>query len=90
MWEALRRSKLGVRFRRQEPVGPYIADFVCRSRRLILEVDGMTHHYGDATYAQRRDRWLRRDGWVVLHFDSEQVDKHLDDVLTTVRVFLET
>ncbi len=88
MWEKLRRSGLGVRFRRQEPIGPYVADFACHARRLVLEVDGATHHYGDDSYAYERDRWFRERGWEVIHFRDEDVDKHLDDVLATIRVFL--
>ena len=85
LWQALRGNRLGVRFRRQEPVGPYIADFACHPHRLIIEVDGITHGDGDHAYALRRDRWLRERGWVVLHFGDEQVNRNLDEVLTAIR-----
>ena len=76
---------MGVRFRRQEPIGPYIADFACQRQRLIVEVDGITHGFDDQAYALRRDRWFRERGWVVLHFDDDEVNQHLDDVLTAIR-----
>ena len=85
LWQALRGKRLGVRFRRQEPIGPYIADFACLPHRLIVEVDGITHGFGDQAYAIRRDRWLREQGWVVLHFGDEDVSKNLEDVLTSIR-----
>jgi very-short-patch-repair endonuclease len=74
-----------VRFRRQEPIGPFIADFACHPRRLIVEVDGITHGYGDHDYAVRRDQWFRERGWAVLHFGDEQVNTKLDEVLTAIR-----
>ncbi len=88
LWQALRRDGLGVRFRRQEPIGPYIADFACKRHRLIVEVDGITHGFGNHAYALRRDQWLHKQGWLVLHFNDDEVNKHLDDVLTTIRAAL--
>ncbi len=84
LWEALRRTQLGVRFRRQEPLGPYIADFVCYSHRLVVEVDGISHADGDDRYAQRRDRWLRERGWTVVHLSDEYVIRNLEGALTTI------
>ena len=84
LWNALRRSQLGVRFRRQEPIGPYIADFVCHSHRLVVEVDGMTHHFGDEDYALRRDRWLREGGWTVIHFSDDYVYRNLVGALEVI------
>ena len=43
MWEVVRDSRLGVRFRRQQPIGPFIADFYCAEHGLIIEVDGAQH-----------------------------------------------
>ena len=53
LWRALRgRSLGGLKFVRQEPIGPYFADFVCRDKRLVVEIDGATHS---------TDEELRRD-----------------------------
>ena len=89
LWEALRRSRLGVRFRRQEPLGPYIADFLCNSHRLVVEVDGISHGFGDQGYAERRDRWLRERGWAVLHFSDESVYRNLEGIVIAIAATLE-
>jgi len=81
LWWALRRGELGVRFRRQYSVGPYIVDFVCLSERLIVEVDG--EHHSDAEDADR-DRDLRRRGFRVLRFWNGDVFMELDLVLEEI------
>jgi very-short-patch-repair endonuclease len=63
VWNMVRRKGLGWRFRRQEPIGPFIVDFVCVARRLVVEMDGEGHG-GD--YDQRRDAYLERLGFRVL------------------------
>ena len=58
LWYALRdRRLIGYKFRRQMPVGKYIADFVCLNPKVIIEVDGGQHD--DNTYDKRRDTWLK-------------------------------
>ena len=66
LWRHLRGRKLGVRFHRQEPIGPYIVDFLCRERRLIVEADGA--HHEDLESDRRRDSYLRSRGYRVLRF----------------------
>jgi len=72
-WKFLRDRRLeGLKFRRELPLGPYIADFACPSIRLILELDGGVH----ALRAERdaaRDAWLTANGWTVLRFANEAV-----------------
>ena len=58
LWSRLRRSALGHRFRKQHPLGPYIADFVCLERRLIIEADGGQHGDIRADHDAARTRWL--------------------------------
>ena len=61
MWFALRdRRFAGTKFRRQVPIGPYIADFLCAQARLVLEIDGGQHGEMD----QARDEWLAAQGFV--------------------------
>jgi len=68
LWQKLRgRQMLGLRFRRQEPVGPFIADFLCVATRLIIELDG-TSHEGKAEPDVRRQRYFESQGWTVLRF----------------------
>ncbi len=85
LWDALRSRQLdGLKFVRQEPVGPYIADFICRSAKLIIEVDGPTHD-GMEVYDEHRTRWLEREGYIVLRFSNEDVFGELEPVVTTIR-----
>ena len=85
LWMALRNRAVGEhKFRRQCPIGPFIADFVCFDRRLIVEVDGVTHDF-NAEYDERRDRWFRAKGFRVARFPDEDVIKNLDGVVATLR-----
>ncbi|MEQ7156597.1 MAG: hypothetical protein B7Z42_05465 [Brevundimonas sp. 12-68-7] len=72
-WKMLRDRRLeGLKFRRQMPLGPCIADFACPSIRLIVELDGGVHDLrleADAT----RDAWLTKNGWTVLRFRNQAV-----------------
>ena len=63
LWSRLRGCQLGVRFRRQEPVGLFIADFACHNPRMDVEVDGDTHV--DPVRDGSRDRWFVEQGWLV-------------------------
>jgi len=82
----LRRKKLaGYRFRRQAPIGPYIADFFCPKARLIIEVDGTFH--GDADQYGRdeaRSRWLEAHGCRVIRFWNKHVFMHPDRVVDAI------
>ena len=64
----LRRNAFGWRFRRQEPIGPYIVDFVCHSRWLVIEVDGDWHHWRRVD--EERRLYLERLGYRVLRFSN--------------------
>ena len=68
VWNMVRKKRLGWRFRRQEPIGPYIVDFVCFAKRLVVEMDGDGH---GGTYDHRRDAYLRRLGFRVLRFEND-------------------
>jgi very-short-patch-repair endonuclease len=75
MWDLLRDFRpRGARFRRETPVGPYIADFAWLSARIIVEVDGDSHEteFG-RTHDVRRDAFLSRQGFKVLRFDNADV-----------------
>ena len=77
----LRQGSHGVRFRRQHPIGPYIADFACVSLKLVLEVDGATHgSEAEMCYDVQREKHLRRLGWRVLRVTNEDVYRNLDGV----------
>ena len=83
LWTHLRGSRVnGMRFRRQHPIGPFIADFACVKARLVIEVDGDTHAPEEAqAYDARRTRYLMRRGWRELRFSNAAVLRDLDFVL---------
>ena len=75
MWNMLRDLRpYGARFRRETPIGPYIADFAWLSARLIVEVDGDSHETeGGRRHDLARDAFLKNQGFTVLRFDMAQV-----------------
>ncbi len=81
LWWELRRGSLGVRFRRQHPIGRYIVDFVCLECRLIVESDGSQH---GGSYDRRRDSFLRSAGYTVMRVWSWDVIRDLDGVVTEI------
>ena len=84
LWRQLRARQIaGARFRRQAPIGPYIADFACLDARLVIEVDGGQHADG-ASRDLHRDAWLSRQGFRVLRFWNNDVLQNIDGVLQRV------
>jgi len=79
LWRELRGGELGFRFRRQEPIGPYIADFVCKAQRLVVEVDGDSHD--DDAADRGRDGALRALGYRVIRFDNSEIYEHRDEMV---------
>jgi very-short-patch-repair endonuclease len=89
LWLALRDRRLGgFKFVRQKPIQPYIADFVCRECRLVIEVDGGQH--SENLKDIRRDTSLNADGYRVLRFWNTDVLTNLDGVLTVILAELES
>jgi very-short-patch-repair endonuclease len=83
LWFALRDRRLGgFKFVRQEAIGLYIVDFVCRERKLIIEVDGGQH--AENTRDLVRDRTLAADGYHILRFWNLDVLKNREGVLSTI------
>ncbi|MFO1247581.1 MAG: endonuclease domain-containing protein [Alphaproteobacteria bacterium] len=82
LWSALRsRQFAGFKFRRQQPVGPYIADFACFEARLIIELDGDQHGTDQGSaYDRARTRFLERDGFQVLRFPNRDIFLDFDRV----------
>jgi len=83
LWKRLRNRQLGnFKFRKQQPLGPFIADFVCQERKLVIEADGSQHseNISDA----RRDRWLEAQGYIVLRFWNNEINENLDGVLMAI------
>ncbi|MEO6582604.1 MAG: endonuclease domain-containing protein [Sphingomicrobium sp.] len=74
LWQLLRRSPNGIRFRRQHPIGPYVADFYCPAVHLVIEIDGAAHAMGDRpTRDAVRDAWLRNEGLEVVRIPAAEL-----------------
>ena len=84
LWQAIRGRRLGVRFVRQVPLGPYIVDFLAPRAKLIVEVDG-GYHAERVDADGRRQRWLERRGYRVVRVSAAMV---LHDVEGAVRVIV--
>ena len=82
LWGRLQAEQLGAKFRKQHPIGPYIADFFCWEKGLVIECDGDSH-YSDAglVYDQERDDYLTGLGLTVLRFANTEVSQNLEGVL---------
>jgi very-short-patch-repair endonuclease len=79
----LRDRRLGgVKFRRQVPIGPFIADFASIEDRLVVELDGGQH--ADSKTNVRRDRFLKGDGWRVVRFWNNEVMTNREGVLAAI------
>jgi very-short-patch-repair endonuclease len=84
IWQRLRRKQLdGARFRQQFPIGPYIVDFLCLQRRLIIEIDGGQHATNVAADAARTT-WLASQSFHVMRFWNNDVSDNLDGVIDTI------
>ena len=80
LWRAISRSQLGgFKFRRQAQIGPFVADFLCPQRALIVEVDGETHDVD--FYDRSRNRTLECMGYTVVHVTNADVMRNLEGVL---------
>ena len=87
LWHELRGRRLdNIKFRRQVPMGRYVADFVCAEARLIVEIDGSQH--AESRHDQERDGELKARGFRVLRFWNDDVLKELDAVCDTIIAYV--
>lgn len=83
IWALLRDRRLdGLKFRRQEPLGPYVVDFICFKGRLVIEADGPLH---EAERDRERDAWLAGQGFRVMRFPNLQIEVWPERVLDDIR-----
>jgi very-short-patch-repair endonuclease len=87
LWRMLRDRRLDdLKFRRQAPIGRYVADFVCEERKLIIELDGAPHERPDQmAHDKARDEWLRAEGYIVLRMANDVVIGGGDMALALIR-----
>jgi very-short-patch-repair endonuclease len=90
LWRALKDLPLeGSHFRRQAPIGPYIVDFFCPAKRLIIELDGGHHNEDDTAERDRvRQSWLENEGYRVIRFWNSEITADLTAVLERIYVEL--
>ena len=84
LWEYLRANQLGVKFRRQHPLGDYIADFVCLEKHLVIELDGKSHEE-TAEHDSLRDDTLALLGYKTIRFTNEELFGEIECVLATIK-----
>ena len=85
LWQYLRRNTLGIRFRRQHPIGPYVLDFFCYKLNLCIELDGDVHQ---APLAYERDNmrtsYLNQQGITVLRYNNEVVYQNAEAIIQSI------
>ncbi|MGI9517354.1 MAG: endonuclease domain-containing protein [Pirellulaceae bacterium] len=87
LWYCLRNNQLaGLKFRRQRPVGKFVADFYCSEHRLIVELDGNFHDETNWQTDTARQAWLESNGFKVLRFENDEVVKDIDCVLEAILI----
>ena len=85
LWARLRRRQLGgLKFSRQMPIAGFVADFVCRSARLVIELDG-SQHADAVVYDAQRTKAIEAQGYRVIRFWNSDVLTNMDGVLETIR-----
>ncbi len=87
LWSHLRDRRLhGLKFRRQAPIGPYVADFLCHELRLVLELDGPIHdEESQISHDLNRDANLKALGYRVLRVTNQDIRDNLESFFETIR-----
>ncbi|MGV3596967.1 MAG: endonuclease domain-containing protein [Bacteroidota bacterium] len=90
LWSELRNRKFeSVKFRRQHPIGKYIADFYCHELKLVIEIDGAVHNSQDQKeYDKGRTQELNEKGILVIRFTNSEVENNLQNVLYRLKEFI--
>lgn len=88
LWQKLKNRQINnIKFGRQRPIGQYIVDFYCIAKKIIIEIDGITHElkFEDDKI---RDKYLSDLGWKILRFDDEDVKNNLEWVIEEIKKYL--
>ncbi|MET0370211.1 MAG: endonuclease domain-containing protein [Sphingobium sp.] len=81
LWQRLRGKGTGLKFRRQHPIGGYVADFYCSALKLVVEVDGEIHNRGDQPHHDvHRDAYMKQNGYQVVRIAASDIMKDADSV----------
>jgi very-short-patch-repair endonuclease len=87
LWRYVKADRIdGLGFRRQVPIQNYIADFICMSAKIVVELDGESHDFEERQRAdQNRDAFFVSEGFQILRFTNEQVMSNLEGVVEAIR-----
>lgn len=90
LWKYLRGNRFyGFKFKRQVPIGPYIADFCCHPARLVIELDGGQHSERKVSEKDKqKEEYLKQENYRVLRFWNNELDQNLEGVLETIKANL--
>ena len=80
LWNCIKNKQLGFTFNRQQSVGNYIVDFLCRKEKVVIEIDGDSHD-GKTEYDETRDKYLKEQGLIVIHIHDYAVKFNIDGVI---------
>ena len=85
LWRALKLRPSGLQFRRQHPFGPFVLDFFCRAAGFAIEVDGLSHGFGDNPERDEwRDHWIRGQGVETQRIPADEVRRNLEGVVVHI------
>jgi very-short-patch-repair endonuclease len=91
LWNRLRRSQLGAKFRNQHPIPPYVVDFYCVSARLVVEIDGLAHDSSERSERDaRRDQALIEKGYDVLRLPASLILSDMEAALAAIAARVES
>jgi imidazole glycerol-phosphate synthase subunit HisF len=89
LWGYLKTKPSGYKFRRQHPLGIYIADFYCHSLKLVIEVDGLIHNKKEVGgYDKECQSFIEADGIKAIRFTNEEVETALEKVIAQINLLL--
>lgn len=86
IWRKIRNNQLGTKFRRQQPIGKYIVDFINYDKKIIIEIDGSEHI--DNIKDKSREAYLKKSGYTILRYWNNDVLKNVDGVLMSINEHL--
>ena len=89
LWDVLRRRALGLKFRRQVVIGPFVADFVCHPRKLVVEIDVRVHEAHRERDAERQ-AFIEAKGFSFFRATADDVERDLEGVIARRRAHLAT
>ena len=87
LWVHLKTKPNGYKFRRQHPLGIYIADFYCHKLKLVIELDGSIHKNKEVKQNDEiRQKLIEEDGLIVIRFTNTQIQKDIQNVLKIIAI----